>query len=69
MFLLAVKTDEGYVRQGVGGNLELVELHKASVFPEKREPQAVNLKEAAIQRGWKGVRITRLCLTETDDFL
>lgn len=67
MILYALKSQEGYLKMAENGGFTLVDINKASVYPERGLEQLVALKndlgEALTQ-----LRIVKLTLEETDFF-
>jgi|GEM_PF-3093640 len=69
MMLLVVKTNEGYVRYKSSDDIQVVRLDKASVFPEAGRSVIKDMAINVNRKGFTGVRVARLDLTETDFFL
>lgn len=67
MILYALKSHEGYLKMAENGGFTLVDINKASVYPERGLAQLLiiknDLREALTQ-----LRIVKLTLEESDFF-
>ncbi|MCC5911697.1 MAG: hypothetical protein JJT76_14825 [Clostridiaceae bacterium] len=66
MLFYVFKADEGYIKYSDEGNIQIVPLDKASVFPTLQNEYMQKVTCDAEKVGLTNIRIAKLELTETD---